>query len=140
MIRFAAWEDLEQVYTLLCILEETSLPREAFDNIYRVLLDSRDHILLVHDTAGAADGFLHLRTEKQLHHAALVAEILELVVSPERRGCGVGSALMEEARRLAAAQGCILLEVASTANRESAHRFYLRSGLERTHFRFSTPL
>lgn len=140
MIRLAAREDLEQVYGLLCVLEGTSLPREAFDNIYRELLDSRDHVLLVHDTAGATDGFLHLRTEKQFHHAALVAEILELVVSPERRGCGVGSALMAEARRLAAARGCVLLEVASTANRESAHRFYLRSGLERTHFRFSTPL
>ena len=70
---------------------------------------------------------LNLRFEKQLHHAAAVAEIMEFSVSP--------------ACRLAREAGCVQIEVACNQLRERTHRFYLgHGGMHNFHYKFSKPL
>ena len=98
------------------------------------------HTCLVCERGGAVLGMLNLRIEDQLHHARPAAEIMELVVADGHRGEGLGAALLEHARRLAAERGCEVLEVTSKMEREAAHRFYERMGMRKTHYRLSmTP-
>jgi len=140
MIRHVQPEDRDAIYELLCTLEETALPPVPFDTALQALLKDRGHILLLWQNEDAVLGFLHLRVEPQLHHAAPIAEILELVISPDARGHGAGAALFREACRLAKEAGCPQIEVASSLHREQAHHFYEKMGMKRTHLRLSMAL
>ncbi len=140
MLREARGEDRQAVYDLLCQLEERALPWEAFSSIYLAQLTKNGHRFLVYEEAGAVVGVLHLRLEDQLHHAGPVAEILELAVDSRRRGAGIGRALLAWACRLAREAGCMQIEAASSVRRTGAHRFYLREGMVKDHFKFVKAL
>lgn len=133
--------DWKIVYDLICDMEGTELPAEAFRGIYEEKMhDPRFYCLLAKEN-GEVLGVLNLRFEKQLHHAAAVAEIMEFSVSPACRGRGVGEAVFREACRLAREAGCVQIEVACNQLRERTHRFYLgRGGMHNFHYRFSKPL
>ena len=64
----------------------------------------------------------------------------DLVTDAEHRGTGIGSALLGELRRRAAAAGCRVIDLDSALNRADAHRFYIREGLPITSFHFGRPL
>lgn len=138
--RRAVLADCTGIHALMCQLEGQELPYGPFAAIYRGLLEDPAHSFFLCEDAGDLLGALHLRVEGQLHHGGLVAEILELAVSAGCRGQGLGKALVDMARQEARAQGCMVLEVPSGAQRERAHRFYRREGFTRTHYRFSMPL
>lgn len=140
MIRLAMAADFAAVYRLLCALEETELPRAGAAAAYAELLTAAGHTVWVAEEAGAVIGFAHLRTEAQLHHAARVAELMELAVDAAWRGQGIGRALLDTAADFAAADGCIQIELACNRLRTAAHRFYAREGLHPFHFKFSKPL
>ena len=132
-------KDEEAVWRLTCELEEATLPREAFCETYRSLLGARgDHIFLLFDEE--ARGYVHLRIAPQLHHAALIAEIQELVVAPSCRGRGFGKALLSYALRFAEEHGACMAELTSNFAREGAHRFYEREGFQRTSYKFIRAL
>lgn len=84
--------------------------------------------------------FINLRYESQLHHAARVAEILELVVDPAERGRGLGGALFDYACDQARAHGCRQIELTTNQLRRDAHRFYARKGMLNSHYKFTMPL
>ena len=138
--RKAVLEDLPGVYALMCQLEEQALPYGPFTAIYGRLAENPAHTFFLSEEGDTLLGMLHLRVEGQLHHAGLVAEIVELSVSSSCRGRGLGKALVGMAKQEARAQGCMVLEVPSGAHRGRAHRFYEREGFSRTHYRFSMPL
>jgi GNAT superfamily N-acetyltransferase len=50
----------------------------------------------------------------------------DLVTAPDRRGQGIGAALLRELDVRARDAGCRVLDLDSGADREDAHRFYLR--------------
>ena len=139
-IRRGRWEDLPAVYQLICDMERTRLPLDRFSAIYLDRLERPEEVFLVYQEGDAVVGVLHLRMEPQLHHAALVAEVMELAVAAGCRNRGLGRALLKEARRLAGEAGCIQLEVACNRLRTDAHRFYRREGLEDFHLKFSVDL
>ena len=90
MVRNAGREDCRQVYHLICEMEEKTLPYEPFAAIYQKQLESSAHAFLLEEQEGSVVGVLHLRLEEQLHHAAAVAEIMELAVDSAHRGKGLG--------------------------------------------------
>ena len=53
----------------------------------------------------------------------------DLVVRNDRRGQGIGAALIRESAEWARAHGCTHLELASGASRLDAHRFYRSRGM-----------
>lgn len=139
-IRPAAAEDWEQVYGLMCQLENEELDKEEFYRIYMEQRKNPDFCGLVYAIDGQAEAFVNMRMEGQLHHAAPVAEILELIVGENLRGQGIGKVLFHEACRRAAERGCVCLDVTSGRQRTGAHRFYEREGMKKSHFKFTMEL
>lgn len=140
MIRLAENKDCEAVYRLICDMEQKTLPPERFGEIFRAQrADARWECLLLEEE-GRVIGMLNLRFEEQLHHAAAIAEIMELAVAAGERGRGAGKELFSHACKRARERGCVQLEVACNRLRTDAHRFYLREGMKDYHFKFSLDL
>ena len=160
-IRPAVAGDFAPIYDMVCDMEQHRLPLDDVERIFLRELNDPDHRFLVavhdwgrvhsmHDTVHGMNpspimheepiGVLHLRMEEQLHHAARVAEIMELAVAPGHRDAGTGSQLFQAACDLARKEGCIQIEVACNQLRHDAHRFYERQGMHNFHYKFSLSL
>ncbi len=140
-IEKAEFKDFPSVYELVCTLEECRLDKKRFEEIYRSMLQNPDrYALLVARTEKEVIGFADLRFEDLLHHAAKVAELLELVINPQCRSEGVGQALFDKACPIAKERGCVQIECSSNQRRTRAHAFYLRNGMKNDHYGFSLPL
>ena len=139
-IRPAQERDLDAVYALICDMEAKELPYMDFAGIFRSQLASPDYLCLVCEQEGAVIAECNLRFEYQLHHAARIAEIMELAVAPGHRNRGVGADMLREAHVAALAQRCVQIELACNVLRRDAHRFYEREGFKRYHYKLSKPL
>ena len=140
MYRKAEYGDCEGVYDLICELESRQLPFPQFSTIFQDQLNSSRYHCIVCERNGHVAGVLNLRFEGQLHHGGWVAEIMEFAVEKAGRGQGIGKELFALACRAAEDFGCEQIEVASNQMRAGAHRFYIREGMENTHFKFSKTL
>ena len=140
MICKAEKEDVKRVYELICDMEQSTLPYGEFERIFLAQLEDGDYCCLVYRRDGECVGVLNLRFEEQLHHAGKIAEIMELAVDGRYRNRGLGRELLERAIELAKELGCMQIELACNRLRRDAHRFYLRAGMQRYHYKFSLPL
>ena len=138
--RNAALDDCRAVYELICEIEQARLPYDRFAEIFRKQVESELYAHLVCEDGGKVIGVLNLRLEEQLHHAGLVAEILEFAVEPAYRSRGIGREMLARGYALAKERGCGQIEVACNQLRTDTHRFYLREGMHNFHFRFSRKL
>lgn len=68
------------------------------------------------------------------------AQIESVHVHPDRRGYGIGRALMREAIDRARALGCYRVQLTSNTARTDAHRFYEALGFVRSHHGFKLAL
>lgn len=134
-IRPAKETDLESIYHLTCELEETELPFDQFRDIFLDLIHSKeDFVFILHDTEVL--GYLHMKMSWQLHHAALIAEIQELIIRKEFRGRHLGKKLLEHAMEEARNQGAVQVELTSNFVRKDAHAFYESAGFCKTSYKF----
>lgn len=168
LVRMATAADESLAYDLVCELEQAQLDRADFSCAWRAQCASDGFVCLMAYEAGEGDvgadaasvpapsasadagstqatdgrvlGMLNLRLEWQLHHAARIAEVMELVVVPEARSRGVGALLFRAACEHARADGCVQVEVACNKLREGAHRFYAREGMRNFHDKLTMPL
>ena len=140
MYRKSKFEDLTSVYNLVCELEGRSLPFDHFSDIYEKQMNDRHYYCLICEHEDKIIGMLNLRFEEQLHHAERIAEILEFVIDPAYRSRGIGKELFSTACRLAKKEGCIQIEAACNQLREDTHRFYIREGMQKFHYKFSKSL
>jgi GNAT superfamily N-acetyltransferase len=74
------------------------------------------------------------------HAGGLCAELESVFVREDRRGRGVGGALLEAAEALARERGCYRVQLTSNLVRADAHRFYEAHGYRATHRGFKKPL
>ncbi len=140
MIRIANWEDRNRIHALICDLEQEELPYERFCEIYRHQLESDLYCCLVFEQNQQVIALLNLRMEDQMHHTARIAEVLEFATDPACRSQGIGRQLFAFACDLAREKGCLQIELSSSRSRTGAHRFYLREGMDQSHYKFSLPL
>ncbi|MBR1778927.1 MAG: GNAT family N-acetyltransferase [Clostridia bacterium] len=141
MYRKATLGDCKGIYDLICELESKKLPYDKFTEIFEKQTEDQDYYCIVClDDNENIVGALNLRFEEQLHHAGLIAEIMELVVAPECRKKGIGKQMLALACNIAKDQTCLQIEAASGERRVDAHRFYQREGLLNSHFKFTKIL
>lgn len=137
-IESATADDFDDIFRLLCDLEERPLNETFCEGLYMMLLKSNsDFLLVARSMEGIPVGFAHLRVEPQLHHAALVAELMELCVLSNNRGQGIGRELYEATLQTARKAGCVHFEVCCNIVRTRAHEFYEQMGAEKTHWKFN---
>jgi len=105
---------------------ETQTP--GFEQLARVVSCPANRLLIARDRGGAVVGTLTLVIFPA--PSGTKARIEDIVVDEASRGGGVGTALVEEALRLAAAGGAKAVELTSAPAREAANRLYQRTGFK----------
>lgn len=75
-------------------------------------------------------GYAALQTRVQLHFARKVMDLEHLYVIPERRGQGIGAALIDAVRAEARRTGCHKLTVGTAPGNDRAAALYLKAGFE----------
>lgn len=139
-LRYATFDDIDDVYALMCELKQAEYCRDAFDTGFAANLQNHHlhyQLALIDDSVV---GMVSLHLQFHLHHANWVGEIQELVVMPLTRGSGVGSRLLAWAEQTARDAGAEICELSTSTRRLDAHRFYQREGYAPSHIRFTKAL
>jgi len=136
VIRLAEPADQSVVYELICDLEDTKLDFESFKSIYNKNIRSTEVVYLVAEYNKAVVGFLSIHVQRILHHTKPTCELQELNVFSEYRSMGVGTALMQEAERIAKELGLEEIELTTKVFRKRAQEFYNRLGYINSHLKF----
>jgi GNAT superfamily N-acetyltransferase len=110
---------------------QISLTPDRLDRAVAGLIEmpERGGLLLALD-GGEPVGLAALSYTWTLEHGGLVAWLDELYVVPERRGQGVGTALLGAARKLASSAGCAAIDLEIDAGHRRAQSLYQRAGFE----------
>lgn len=125
---------------MICDLEHPRLNECEFNAVFQANLQNPDVHYLIAFNDDTPVGFDSLYIQRLLHHTGPVGEVQELYTSPDLRGQGIGKQLLAALRRIAARRKCKILEVTSNRRREAAHRFYVREGMQQSHFKFVEEL
>lgn len=125
---------------LLRLLGQLGYAEDAAAEALGSVLADPAHVVLVAVDGDRVLGYVNVNFRIQLHHAAEVATLDELVVAAGCRGDGIGGRLVDEVVALARRRGARRVEAASALAREGAHRFYERLGFERTSLKFVREL
>lgn len=139
MIERARLEDLDEIYSLMCILENKQLDRQHFIDVFQRGLSHKDVIYLVYRQEKIL-GFLSFTVHHFLHHDRDTGEIVELVVLPESRGQKIGKQLIEEIERQARLLHLEQIELSTSTYRKQAHHFYEKNGYEMLHYNYTKKL
>lgn len=126
VLRRAEARDYADIDALAAILVGFTADRHT--SFERVLADPSHH-LIVAEADGTVVGFAHLVGYEDLSHGKPAAELLALVVREDMRRRGIGTALVHEVRRIAAASGAGELHVNTERENEVAQRLYASLGM-----------
>ena len=140
MYRISTIGDCLDVYNLICDMENKELPYNEFSIIFEQQQDNPNYFCILHEEDNKVIAMINLRFEEQLHHAAKVAEIMELVVDSKHRSKRVGKNILKYAEDFAKEKGAVQIEVACNQLRTNTHRFYIREGMNNYHYKFSKVL
>ena len=107
--------------------EPTPGPAALADRV-RQLLDDGDTVVLL--TGDRPDGLAVLRFRLSIWLEGLECYLAELYVVPDRRGQGLGRALMEEAMEVARAEGATYMELGTGEDDVAARTLYESLGFD----------
>ena len=117
---------------LLALLHELGyeLDGDAHARTFALVLAHPEiRVLVAEDASGRVVGVLSLSHRPQLRLGGTLVTVDELVVAQGARGSGVGRALLDHARSVAAELGAKRLELLTNRTRESYLRgFYTKNG------------
>ena len=139
MIVKAGLEDMEDIYNLMCILENKELDKEHFVQTYQQNIQDEDVIYLVYKEDRIL-GFISFVVHHYLHHDRDMGEIVELVVLPECRGKRIGQQLLQEIEKKAIDLHLEQIELSTSTYRKQAHHFYEQNGYEMSHYNYTKNL
>ncbi|MDR1890251.1 MAG: aminoalkylphosphonate N-acetyltransferase [Zoogloeaceae bacterium] len=135
--------DFDAIHALISALEAQVFDTEPLRRVYLANLeDSGTHYWVAVEhvpTPNAPEtivGFISLVLQAHLHHAALIGEIQELIITPRCRGTQIGQALLQKMETIARKAGAVTVELSTHTRRLDAHRFYKREGYAQSHYRF----
>lgn len=139
-VRSVQQEDEDDVYALLCELENETLDKSAFLKGFSLQIKDDTIVAWVLQENNRITGYISLRLLYHLHHCAYVAMIEELVVEKTQRHKGYGGILFQQALTYANQHACIQLELSSKQTRKAAHHFYQQQGMHCEHFKFTIDI
>ena len=139
-IRKAEQADCNEVYRLICELEETKFDYDAFEAVYCRNLNLPAYHYFLAELDGNVVGFGSLLVKEPLHHACVISEIIELVVEHAHTGNRIGAHILDAIEKTAKENGCSSIEVMSNMRRVDAHRFYERDGFVKNWYGLSKAL
>lgn len=120
----------EDAAALAALSAQLGYPADA-TAMTRRLRDIADHgagaVLVAEFGGGGIAGWAHVLSQRRLEHDPNV-ELAGLIVDENRRGAGVGAALLRAVEAWARGNGYTDIVVRSNVTRARAHRFYLREG------------
>ncbi len=126
-------DNAKAVRLLQAQFDEHQIPlsAERLDRAVARLIEMPEHgALLLALDSGVPVGLAALSYTWTLEHGGLVAWLDELYVVPERRGQGLGTALLVAARKVATDAGCAAIELEVDATHRRAENLYHRAGFE----------
>jgi ribosomal protein S18 acetylase RimI-like enzyme len=142
MVRRATAEDAEAVGRLLDDFnrefDEPTPGAPVLADRVRLLLDHGDTIVLV--AGERPDGLAVLRFRPAIWAATIECYLAELYVVPERRGHGIGRALMEEAMDVARAEGATYMDLGTSEDDVAARALYESLGFSNREGKPDGPL
>jgi GNAT superfamily N-acetyltransferase len=136
-IRIAIEKDIAQCARLLGVLfgqEHEFMPDVRLQERGLGMIIGHPSVgtVFVCERNGAIVGMVALLTTVSTALGNRVALLEDMVVSPECRGQGLGSMLMEHAAEWAESQGFGRVTLLTDGDNESAHRFYSGKGFSRS--------
>ena len=109
--------------------EDPAVTRDQVSRHLASCLGGEDHTVLVAASEGDVAGYVAVHWLPYLLLPGPEGYVSELFVRPERRGQGVGRALLGAARAEAERRGCLRLMLLNGRHRESYQRgFYRKAG------------
>jgi len=127
---------MHDIYRFVCELEDEQFDLNIFGEYYLQNISKAHHHYLIAIDGDKAVGYISCHGQILLHHLGLVYEIQELFVDKEYRSKGAGRQLLQALEEIIGKEKYELLEVASNMRRKEAHEFYLKTGFERTSYKF----
>jgi len=107
----ATAEHLNQVYKLICELQNKTLDKNSFKQIYQANISNGDiHYLVAFENTN------------------------------KYHNIGIGTALFIKIKEIAASNNCLQLEVCCNKVREQSHQFYIKQGMSKSHYKFTYNL
>ncbi|MBA7604439.1 Aminoalkylphosphonate N-acetyltransferase [subsurface metagenome] len=111
-------KDLKKVREIF----EAIIEKENYLNKVAILRNEKNRKKII--------GFISLVFNLTIHDLGLVATINEIVIDKNYRNKKVGSILLENAIGDAKSRGCTEIEVSSSLDRKTAHKFYKKHGFK----------
>ncbi len=141
-VRRATLDDAESIGRLLHDFntefgDHTPGP-EALAERFRTLLAGRDTAVLL--AGGTPHGLAVLRFRPAIFTEALECYLAELYVAPDRRGRGLGRALLEAAMELARQQGADHMDLGTSEDDVAARALYESAGFTNRELRPDGPV
>lgn len=124
------------IYSLLCVLENKKIDKCYFDKTFKFQLQNKDYFSFVYIKDNKVVGYISLLIKHALHHDHMTGEILELVVDPEYRNLKIGKQLIDYIEEFAVKLNLEELELCTSTYRKDAHRFYERYGFVMDHYNY----
>ncbi|MCA0043726.1 GNAT family N-acetyltransferase [Celeribacter litoreus] len=132
-IRPARWGDKEALLEMIRALAEFNGDTPEIDILSLIDLMSADAPwlkLIVAERDGVLVGYAGLVPGVRLQHGMKVLDLHHLYVRDDARGLGIGRALIEESKVIAAEMGCKRLTVSTHHENTAAQKTYLACGFE----------
>jgi GNAT superfamily N-acetyltransferase len=107
---------------------------EAYEKAFADITADPRNQLIVADDSGEIVGCFQITYIPGLGRHGAERSLIESVrVRSDRRGAGIGEAMMRWAIRQARERGCALVQLTTDNSRTDAHRFYRRLGFVASH-------
>ena len=139
-IIYASAEHKNEVYALLCELKGAEIDKTRFEALFFQNLERNDIFYLLAVEDNSVLGFASIHIQPLLHHVGYVGEIQEFIVSEKHQGQGIGTLMCNNLKQIAVENKCVLLEVSCNQSRINSHLFYLKQGMDNSHYKFTLPL